>query len=123
MKKTKKNVKDIKTRRKKFCRCVLHVAKNNSNNCNKSKKWGNKCYNPYAICARSVGTTTGRNKCGHSFKNRHIKYNEVLAYSYLYYKEINNWAKSKGLDTLDNMIKKNKRNNIRNYLDLWYNSK
>ena len=68
----KKNT-TLKTKQKKFCRCVLHVAKNNDKKCNIEKKWNtNKCYNPYTVCASSVKTTTGGKTCQYNFLSRDI---------------------------------------------------
>ena len=48
---------------KKYCRCVLKVAAKQPGSCNREKAWyqkrsGRTCVNPYAICAKSVGTTS-----------------------------------------------------------------
>lgn len=43
----------------KYCSCVTHVAQKQDLECIKGKNWGKGkgCYNPYAVCAKSVGTT------------------------------------------------------------------
>ena len=51
--------------RRKFCRCVLHVMRQGHPN-------------PYAVCARSVGTTTGGRSC--QYNMRSIPLSEVKAY-------------------------------------------
>ena len=73
--------------KEKFCRCVLHVAKNNSRECNRTREWGDGCYNPYAICAKSVKITTGGKPCYYVFNN--IPIEEVKAYIDLHYDAIN----------------------------------
>lgn len=47
----------------KYCKCILDVATKQPALCNKDKAWyqeieGKKCYNPYAICAKSTKTST-----------------------------------------------------------------
>ena len=51
--------------RQKFCRCIMHVMKRGHPN-------------PYAVCARSVGTTTGGKSCQYNLKS--IPLSEVKAY-------------------------------------------
>lgn len=78
-----------------YCRCVLHVK----------AKGG--AYNPYAVCAKSVGTTS--RQCGASYDYKNIPGNELQAYAedkdipipQPYSKEamvrnINAWKASKG---------------------------
>ena len=82
----------LKENQRKWCRCVLHVAKNNSIRCNRHKGWERKikkCYNPYTVCASSVKTTTGGKTCSYLFKNKTIPDKELLAYANLYYKKYN----------------------------------
>lgn len=45
---------------KRYCSCVVSVASKQSRTCNTEKAWyevrdGTKCYNPYAVCTKSVG--------------------------------------------------------------------
>ena len=45
---------------KKYCRCILHTADKQPGWCLKDKAWykkrdGEQCYNPYAVCTKSVG--------------------------------------------------------------------
>jgi len=70
-------------KQEKFCRCVLHVAAKQPADCLKSKNYGSKgCYNPYAVCAKSTGTSVGRSgKCGQSYDFNGIPDNELKAYS------------------------------------------
>ena len=51
--------------KKKFCRCVMHVMAKGAPN-------------PYAICAKSVKTTTGGKSCNYEMKS--IPKGEVEAY-------------------------------------------
>lgn len=41
----------------KYCRCLLHVAKEQPRDSLREKKWGRgqPAYNPYAVCTKSVG--------------------------------------------------------------------
>lgn len=76
---------DLTEEQGKYCRCVLHVAAKNDEDCNRSKDWGSskkpsKCYNPYAVCAKTVGTTT---KCGDNYIWENIPVEEVEAFAYL----------------------------------------
>lgn len=51
----------------KYCSCVLKVGVKNPSTCNKSN-WNTRssgCYNPYAVCTKSVGTTS--RKCGENY--------------------------------------------------------
>ena len=132
----------LSEKKKKFCRCVLHVAKNNPNWCNREKVWNKrtsdgkivkdprgKCYHPYATCAKSVGTTTGGKTCGYVFKNQDniiskIPLEELIAYSLLNYETINKWASEKNLPDLDKILSdKIDEEFFRGYLSEWYNIK
>ena len=53
------------TRKKKFCRCVLHLM-------------ARKTKDPYAICASKLRTTTGGRSCSYDWDR--IPFDEVLAY-------------------------------------------
>jgi hypothetical protein len=132
----------LSEKKKKFCRCVLHVAKNNPRWCNREKTWNNrtpdgkimkdprgKCYNPYATCAKSVGTTTGGKSCGYVFKSQgsiisRIPIEELVAYALLNYEAINKWAKKENLPDVDYILQKDiDEDFFRGYLSEWYNSK
>lgn len=72
---------------KKYCRCVYHVAAQQTPECLRRRKWTdyskkskdqskdlkdqnpNKCYNPYAICSKSV-KRKGRIEC---YKNTRLQ--------------------------------------------------
>lgn len=84
--KNKNNDKQLNDIQKKYCRCVLHVMNNNNNNCLKNKNWdsNNKCYNPYSVCSKSVGTSTGSKSCQYNMDTipidelrKYITYNET----------------------------------------------
>ena len=109
---------NLNNKQKKYCRCVLHVMKNNTNKCNANRKWENKnkCYNPYATCAKSIGTTTGSKTCNYNINN--IPYDELE--KYLSYNKI-----KFNLFLKQNKIKLNKSNKdeLRKYAELWYMSK
>ena len=52
--------KELSEDQMKFYSCAIDVADKNPESCTK-EDWGKgKCYNPYSVCAKSVGTTTGR---------------------------------------------------------------
>lgn len=65
---------------KKYCRCVYHVAAQQTPECLRRRKWTDqsknpkdrnptKCYNPYAICSKSV-KRKGRIEC---YKNTRLQ--------------------------------------------------
>lgn len=60
-----------------FCTCILHVEARNHPECKKGK-----CYNPYAVCAASVGTTA--KNCSKYYKLEDLSSEELKAYSRLY---------------------------------------
>jgi len=109
---------NLNNKQKKYCRCVLHVMKNNTKKCNADRKWETKtkCYNPYATCAKSIGTTTGSKSCNYNINN--IPYDELE--QYLSYNKIkfNLFLKKKKikLHTL------NKAELVK-HAELWYMSK
>ena len=72
---------NLTAQKQKYCRCILHVAKNNSKKCNENREWNSpKCYNPYTVCAASVKTTTGGRTCMYDFSSNDIPKNEIQAY-------------------------------------------
>jgi len=92
---------NLNTQKQKYCRCILHVAKNNSKKCNENRDWNSpKCYNPYTVCAASVKTTTGGKSCMYDFSNKDIPENEIQAYIQL------------NKHKFGNCIKKNTRQNL-----------
>lgn len=72
-------------RQQKYCRCVLHVASNQSDQCNRGKKWvggkSSKCVNPYAVCARSTGGSS--RECGSNYSFASLNLKELKAYAQL----------------------------------------
>ncbi len=58
-------------RERKYCSCVKQVAvKQDKDECLEKRKFGGKgCYNPYAVCAKSVGTTTRKCRAGYIYEN------------------------------------------------------
>lgn len=115
----KKNNKLI-DKKQKFCRCVLHVSKNNSNQCNKTREWKGKCYNPYTVCAASTKTTTGGKPCNYNFLKKDIPISEIKSYVYLNFKLYNNWAK---LNNKKKIYQINSEKELRQNVNDWYNSK
>lgn len=77
---------DLREDEKKWCRCVLHVASKQSDQClvdvnkNARKTYdGKTCYNIYAVCSSRVGTSS--RKCGINYEFNNIPDNELIAYS------------------------------------------
>lgn len=77
---------DLQDEEKKWCRCVLHVAAKQNDKClenvnqNAMKVFeGKTCYNPYAICSASIGTSS--RKCGMNYSYDDIPDNELIAYA------------------------------------------
>ena len=106
--------------KEKYCRCVLHVAKNNTKECNRTREWGNKCYNPYAVCATSVKTSTGRAPCKYVFAN--IPIEEVKAYIDLNYDKINRTL-PEPIDEILNRNDDEAEELVKTLIQQWYNSK
>lgn len=57
----------------KFCSCVVDVAVKQPGSCNLEKAWfeereSRTCYNPYAVCARQIGTSTRNCDANYNFK-------------------------------------------------------
>ncbi len=74
---------NLSGKKQRFCRCVAHMAEKNPASCyggaNPEWKKGAKsrgCMNPYAICAKSVGTTS---RCYDQYDFRKIPASEVKA--------------------------------------------
>jgi len=77
----------ISKHQQKYCRCTLHVMAKNSDECNRSHKWGSgHCYNPYSVCSKTVGRD--EKECGIYFNWHGIPEDEVKAF-----------ASNKGLST------------------------
>lgn len=77
---------DLPENKKKWCRCILHVAAKQTDQCledvvkNSGKSFnGNKCYNVYAVCAKNIGTTS--RKCSQNYNFNNIPDNELIAYA------------------------------------------
>ena len=109
-----KNKNNLSLKKKKFCRCVLHVAKKNTEKCNRNKVWNNKCYNPYKVCAKSVKTTTGGKSCFYDFTSQDIPDEEILGYYYLNSNNFDKWR-------IKNNIESNSIKELRQQLNKWYN--
>jgi hypothetical protein len=68
---------------KKYCRCVLEVAAKQPGSCNMEKAWFQErdhrtCYNPYAVCAKSVGVSVS--SCGQDYDFNNIPTAELQGY-------------------------------------------
>jgi len=67
-----RNPEDMTTMHKKYCKCIVDVAGNQSDSCLRRKSWGSgRCYNPYAICTRSTGRR-GALRCYANYKPSNI---------------------------------------------------
>lgn len=76
----------------KWCRCVLKVADKQKGACNIEQAWfqqrdGKQCYNIYAVCSKSVGTSV-RN-CGDNYNFEALSDDHLLAYAQLHQKKEN----------------------------------
>ena len=119
---------NLNEKQKKYCRCLLHVTDNNPKWCNKTKAWkktryGKRCYNPYAVCADKIKTTTGRLPCYYNFKNKSIPDNEIISYAQLNHKEINKWSRLNNETTIRQLLDNNDIPNLRKLLNKWYKDK
>ena len=81
---------ELTEQQKKYCRCQMKVAAKQTPNCLKDKAWyqkrdGKECYNVYAVCAKSVGTTT---HCGVHYNFSGIPDDQLKAYANLHNKTI-----------------------------------
>lgn len=123
---------------RKFCRCVLHLAKNNPDWCNREHSWPKrqadgsfkndprgKCYNPWAVCTNKLKRKGRSPRCDYLFTlpSSGIPYDEVLAYALLNYKKINTWCEENVGDTLDNIISSGDEDLVRQSVEGWYHSK
>ena len=71
----------------KYCRCELHVMARQPPACLQDQAWfqqreGKTCYNPYAGCAKSTGTSMGSGGCGKFFDFQAIPDPELIAYAH-----------------------------------------
>ena len=87
-----KNNSSLTDKQKSWCRCVLHVADKQRGACNTEKAWfekrdGQTCYNPYAVCSKSVGTSV--RICGENYDFNSISDNELISYAQLHQKGSN----------------------------------
>ena len=81
---------DLPEDKRKFCRCTLKVADKQRGGCNIDRSWfktikGKKCYNPYSICAKSVGTTS--RECGKNYDFESFSDNHLITYGQLHQKD------------------------------------
>jgi len=77
----------LNDKQKAWCRCVLHVADKQRGACNTEQAWfekrnGIECYNPYAVCSKSVGTSV--KTCGDNYDFNSISDNELITYAQLH---------------------------------------
>ena len=98
----------------------MHVAKKNSKECNEGKNWVGRCYNPYAVCAKTTKTSTGSKPCQYNFKSEDIPDEEIEAYLQLNSDKFNNWALETGKETIN---ESKSIDNLRENLNSWYTNK
>ena len=81
-----KSTSTLTPKQESYVACTLHVAAQDTKECLENEAWGSTsngktCYNPYAVCASRVGTTT--KKGGESLAFENLPDDELLAYAYL----------------------------------------
>ena len=114
---------------KKWCRCVLDVASKNSERCNITQKFKifKKCYNPYAVCTSVNLKQTKGKPCFHFWGKgkKIIAFKEVLAFVQLNYSKYNDWARSHGRLTYEEIqsLSSDREKKLRENVYLWYNEK
>lgn len=64
-----------------YCQCVVHGAAKQPGGCNLENAWfemrdGRECYNPYAVCASSVGAST--RKCYENYNYNGMRDDELI---------------------------------------------
>ncbi len=69
-------------KQKSYCKCVLDVASKQPGSCNLQRAWYQErdertCYNPYAVCAKQIGTTY--RGCDVAFNLQNLSRDELLA--------------------------------------------
>ncbi len=74
-------------RQQAYCSCVLKVAAKQPGGCNMEKAWfekrnGETCYNPYAVCAASVKTST--KECGDNYNYENLSDDHLIAFANLH---------------------------------------
>lgn len=75
----------LTSQQEKYCRCTLEVASRQPIECLKDRAWyqkrkGQECYNPYAVCAASIGTT---HPCGDYYDFQNLSEPQLKAYAAL----------------------------------------
>ena len=115
----------LNIQQQKYCRCVLHLVKQNNKQCNKQQKFNkrntDKCYNPYAVCASKIKKgSRGSKTCFYNFLSKDIPDEEIVKYAYLNYKKINDWGKKKKYGTIYHYVTNKKIPKLRNLLNDWY---
>jgi hypothetical protein len=73
--------KGLSDKEKSFCRCVIHVEAEQPDKCLKNPQLRGKkgCYNEYAVCAKSVGTSS--RQCSNYYNFDKLPDNELRAYA------------------------------------------
>lgn len=70
----------------KYCSCVISVAEKQPSQCNLEKAWfesrdSRVCYNPWAVCAKSTGTSS--RKCNENYNYNEFSDSELTAFANL----------------------------------------
>ena len=119
---------NLNQNQKKYCRCVLHLIKQNNKQCNKKKQFNKindkKCYNPYAVCASNIKKgARGSKTCFYNFLSKQIPNEEVVKYAYLNYDTINEWGKKNKFGTIYYYVTNKKIDKLRELVHKWYINK
>jgi len=76
----------LSNQEQKYCSCVIDVAVKQPGACNLEKAWfeqrdNHECYNPYAVCAKSTGTST--RQCGKNYNFEQMNEIQLAAFANL----------------------------------------
>lgn len=83
----------------KYCHCIVEVESE------KDRKQSSKIRNPYAICASSVGTTTGRSPCSQYYDFNKMENKYLEAYLKLHKINPNGLSRDEMLSRIENKLK------------------
>lgn len=103
---------NLTDQQKKFCECTIKVSSKQPEQCNIDKAWfqqreGKQCYNPYAVCAKSTGTSVGRsNLCEQNFDYESISDRELRGKASLSKIQIPNpYSRHQMINNIQNRVK------------------
>ena len=93
--------------------------------CNRNRLFNQveKCYNPYAVCAKVKKTSTGRRPCDYDF--RKIPKSKIISYLMFNEQKYNKWAKQenkihKTKIPLAATLRRKSELTLRRYVGEWY---